>query len=153
MKYTQQQIDKFRAIIVDGSPKNPETGCWEWRKGRSSGYGSIRISEGLFGAHRLSHIAFIGPIPDGMFVCHKCDNRKCTNPDHLFTGTAKDNVRDMIAKGRNNNGKRPSGLTYRRPLAHLDDPIKELHDSGMSMRAVARKFGISHQVVSRVVKS
>lgn len=52
--------------------------------------------------HRLSFIAFNGPIPDGMYVLHKCDNRACINPEHLFLGTYSDNIRDCYAKGRRN---------------------------------------------------
>jgi hypothetical protein len=79
--------------------------CWQWtgRKNRL-GYGQIsllRPLRGTIGAHRVSYFLHYGPIPDGLLVCHTCDNPECTRPDHLWLGTVLDNTRDMIAKGRN----------------------------------------------------
>lgn len=80
-------------------------GCWEWAAGRFSyGYGAFkRRVDGAWKqqkAHRLAYEWLVGPIPDGLIVCHACDNPPCCNPDHLFLGTQLDNQRDMIAKGR-----------------------------------------------------
>lgn len=81
-------------------------GCWEWPASVNpqTGYGQLSAwVEGkhkLFTAHRIAYSAAKGPIPDGLSVCHVCDNRKCVNPDHLFVGEQLDNMRDMWSKGR-----------------------------------------------------
>jgi hypothetical protein len=83
-------------------------GCWLWqtRKDRR-GYGQFFYKRGVHSAHRISYMIFKGEIGEGLFVCHKCDNPPCVNPDHLFLGTAKDNMHDMLAKGRRDiNGPR-----------------------------------------------
>ena len=77
-------------------------GCVEWPRGRSrSGYGQLRSEDRTpWLAHRLAWTLTNGPIPDGLLVCHRCDNPPCVNPEHLFLGTHVDNMRDMVQKGR-----------------------------------------------------
>lgn len=78
-------------------------GCWNWtrRIGRG-GYGNASYRGKNVQAHRLAWSLFRGPIPEGMLVCHSCDNRRCVNPAHLWLGTQKDNLGDRDAKGRSN---------------------------------------------------
>lgn len=75
--------------------------CWEWR-GRINqyGYGILGFNNKKYMAHRISYIIHVGEIKEGLYICHKCDNRKCVNPSHLFMGTAKDNTRDRLKKAR-----------------------------------------------------
>lgn len=80
--------------------------CWLWTRGvDKDGYGQCQSSRvakeiSVSRSHQMAYIAWVGEIPDGYFVCHKCDNPTCCNPEHLFVGTALDNNRDMINKGR-----------------------------------------------------
>ena len=76
--------------------------CWEWTRSTGShGYGQYYVEPSKpLAAHRYAWTATFGKIPDGLFVLHKCDNKKCVRPDHLFLGTQKENMRDMCNKGR-----------------------------------------------------
>lgn len=79
-----------------------KTGCLNWpSRINRDGYGFLRYKGKATGAHRMAYILYSGKdIPVGMCVCHSCDNRRCVNPEHLFLGSVKDNVQDMINKGR-----------------------------------------------------
>lgn len=85
--------------------KDESTGCWNWTAHcMRQGYGFFSWKENgrtLHGrAHRIAYQKLVGEIPKGILVCHKCDNRKCCNPEHLFLGTHKDNYQDSQIKGR-----------------------------------------------------
>jgi hypothetical protein len=81
--------------------KNSDDECWGWSgKFHDYGYGALRYKPKKWTAHRYSYTYHVGEIPNGMFVCHHCDNPVCTNPKHLFLGTHQDNMNDMLNKGR-----------------------------------------------------
>lgn len=92
------------------------SGCWEWTGFiHWNGYGSTMYRGRGWRIHRLSYHIYKGPIPSGHDVCHTCDNRKCFNPNHLWTGPRGENNRDTRNKGRDNNSQKthcPRGHAY-----------------------------------------
>lgn len=123
--------------------KTPK-GCWIWLLvPGQNGYGVIRTEskEGArqIGAHVFSWILHNGSVPEGLFVLHKCDNRLCVNPGHLFLGTQIDNVRDALSKGR-----LWRKLTIREVKSILRSKGK------CSQQSLADKYGVSQCMVSKI---
>ncbi len=80
--------------------------CWNWKAGKiRSGHGQFRVNSIKTYTHRFSYELKNGPIPEGLHICHHCDNPSCVNPNHLFLGTHQDNMKDRDMKGRNNCAK------------------------------------------------
>ena len=96
MKITEQFLNRFWAKV-----KKSENGCWEWTAATASGYGRIRINGNVESAHRISYMIHFNESPGHLLVCHKCDNKLCVNPGHLFLGSYSDNLKDAIDKGIN----------------------------------------------------
>lgn len=131
--------------------KDSETGCWNWTASTAGkGYGQIKIpkTRKQMYAHRLSYIINSGEIPDGMEVCHTCDNMRCVNPDHLFLGTQSDNLGDMKAKGRHLYGERN---TEAKLTEKQVEGIHEMSAEGSSTYALARAFGVSQSTIWRIL--
>lgn len=128
--------------------------CWNWTGStKSNGYGHLLPDSGRkkVATHRLSWEMHNGPIPEGLFVCHRCDNRACVNPAHLFLGTSQDNVTDMYQKGRNSRANRVSG--ERCHLSKLTaDQVLEIRASGDRLRDIACRYGV-HTNSIRAIKS
>jgi hypothetical protein len=130
----------------------PEYGCYEWAGTRTiDGYGKFFYGGKKVAAHRLAWILVHGSIPDGMCLCHKCDNPSCVRVEHLFLGTRADNNADMVRKGRH---VTVSGT--KQPAAKIDENkarrIRELYASGKYSQCVlAAQFGIAQANISKVV--
>lgn len=122
--------------------------CWEWQgEALTCGYGRIRVGRRKKLAHRFSYELFRGPIPDGLFVCHHCDNRRCVNPDHLFLGTNADNMRDMVNKGRSTVLPGEDNPNAKLSADEAREVIR-LRSAGIDRKSVAERFGISKTMVT-----
>lgn len=146
MNITQSVRERFEKFVIRG-----ELGeCWGWSRSKQpSGYGQISDGKIQMLAHRVSYELFIGPIPDGMFVCHHCDNKECTNPAHLFVGTQKDNCNDRDAKNRVQHGERHTDAK----LTQDDvDNIRHLVGMGVPKEIIAKKYDIDQRHVTRLIK-
>jgi len=145
--------------IADQFTKSNE--CWVWPKGlfAKTRYGQFAIDKNTPEyAHRMSHRVFNGPTPDGFYVCHKCDNPVCFNPDHLFLGTPQDNVDDMFAKGRNQDYK-VSGLkklgNKREYISRIftEDAlsnIRKLIEAGLNSNKIATLFNVDYKTIANI---
>jgi len=121
-------------------------GCWTWMAFRRKGYGRFRLGTGCENANRVSYALYVGQIPDGMLVCHRCDNPSCVNPDHLFLGTNQDNISDMDSKGR-----RHVSRGTKHGMAKLSDAeVLEIKKAPGKQRDIAKKFGISQAMVNNI---
>jgi hypothetical protein len=131
-------------------------GCWEWNGGLNQhGYGQLAVGVYVDGisrpgqAHRVAYEVWKGD-PSGKYVCHRCDNRRCMNPEHLFLGDPIDNNRDMAAKLRNPTGE------FRSDFRLTDGQVEEIRvryaAGGISQRALAAEFGVSHQLISMLTR-
>lgn len=121
------------------------TQCWPWLgAGKGNGYGSFKAGDQFRTAHSMAYELMVGPIPDGMEVCHSCDNRYCINPDHLFVGTRGDNMQDMKHKGRGSGGNRK----------HLKEvQVQEIRRrllAGNSPRKIANQMNVNYGTVTAI---
>lgn len=142
--------DQFDRYVMP----EPNSGCWLWLGTvNGSGYGKMRVNYAQWSAHRLSYHLHKGTIPDGMLICHRCDNRLCVNPDHLFLGTHQDNNQDCAAKGRSY-GYKTRGEAN--PATNLTDAaVKEIvrrRLSGDRLKPLAKSFGVSPQAICNIMK-
>lgn len=125
------------------------TGCWEVQGWALPHSGHVHISGGrgkpVLRAHRLSWELAHGPIPSGLVVCHKCDNPRCVNPDHLFLGTQRDNIIDSVRKGRYN----AFGKQKLNAAQVLE--IRALAARGFRHKDIAARFGVKRHTVTGIV--
>ncbi len=146
--------------------------CWLWIGSIANhGYGQISYKLKPVVAHRISFELHYGAIPKGMWVLHRCDNKACVNPDHLFLGTNFDNVQDMIRKGRSWSQKDRAavvrlGHKCRKYLPHIYGvkqhsakltpakvrKIRTLCAAGLSFTAIGKKFGVARTSIAAIYR-
>ena len=123
--------------------KKVESGCHEWQAGQArGGYGKFVRWPKTETAHRVAYELFVQPIPQGKWVLHRCDNRLCVNPDHLFLGDSEANIKDMDQKKRRGT---KSQLTY----ANVEE-IKQMLKDRHTQQAIAEKFNVNQTTISRI---
>ncbi|HUT15273.1 MAG TPA: HNH endonuclease signature motif containing protein [Anaerolineae bacterium] len=124
--------------------------CWEWVAGTNSrGYGQLQVDGKSAYAHRLAWELENGPIPEELCVLHRCDNRNCVNPAHLWLGTNADNSRDMVKKGRPARGAEHAHAKLTRQEVQQ---IRHLYSTGEYLqRELGKRFGVSESHVSGIV--
>lgn|SRR5215471_6097935 len=116
--------------------------CWNWdRYTDHNGYGVVTVGGVQKKVHRVMYELLVGKIPDGMCVCHHCDNPKCINPSHLFLGTPADNQKDAAIKNRK---------THKLSLEEVSE-IRRLRLAGVKQIPLAEMFGIGQGNVSRII--
>lgn len=132
-------------------------GCWEWLLGKgSAGYGTIAFEGKHYYAHRVAFGLFKGPIPEGMCVCHTCDNRGCCNPEHLWPGTKGDNHIDMLKKGRGNAPRGSAHWNSKLSDAQIDEIFKTREANKGRFwggKQLAKKFGVSPVIITEISKN
>ncbi len=140
--------DRLKQLFLKRLSPEPNTGGWLWTgDGKEDGYGRMKFNGEMVYAHRLAFELFKGPL-DGRQALHRCDNRACVNPDHLFSGTNTENRQDMVDKNRQARGERhPNARLSNDQVVH----IKTLLGTGvLKQKTIAALFGVSHKTVSNI---
>ncbi len=150
-KFDQKSDASMQRFICEASRKS-ETGCWEWSLAKGAGGYGVQYFRGkTHKAHRMSWTVFKGQIPEGVLVCHQCDNPQCVNPSHLFLGSHADNRADAVAKNR---VFRPIGVLA--PACILSERVvrnmRATYASGrVTMKQIAERFRCSVPNVYRII--
>jgi hypothetical protein len=140
--------NKYTAFLqkVDTKGFDPNA-CWVFMgAGKGNGYGHVTVDLKQITAHRRAYELFCGPVPDGLDVCHSCDNRWCVNPDHLFVGTRLENMEDCKSK------RRTAGGTRKHLTERQIQEIRRRLLGGVPPRLVAQHLDVSYGTVTAIMR-
>lgn len=147
-QYTSEHINRFWSKVNRGNPDS----CWNWTGPLSAnGYGRTYPLGKHKYAHRFAWEITNGEIPDGLLVCHHCDNRACCNPAHLFLGTNNDNLQDMYQKGRHRTVKGEDSGRHKLTAAQVAEIRARYKAGGVLQRDLAKEMGVKPMQISRIV--
>jgi len=138
--------DRYSKFVLRGALDE----CWPWQAALVHGYGILSFQGQMLKAHRISYFLHYGELPDDLCVCHRCDNRQCVNPAHLFLGTYADNRADCVNKDRQSKGSK-NGKSKLTPDQVQE--IRRLYEMGRSQSVLARQFDISRSAISAIITS
>ena len=141
----QNTLDRFMKKVDKNGPVMPhmDTECWTWLAAKNAkGYGKFLFNGENSLAHRVSCTLHNIKIPSGMCACHKCDNRACVNPEHIFIGTILDNTMDMVKKGRQRGGNGLYGETNKQSKITEDDVKYIRNHPNTPLPKLAEKFNV-----------
>lgn len=134
-------------IFEERFTPEPNSGCWLWlQKLHKTGYGIFKYNNKQRMAHRAAWEIYVGEIPQGLMVCHKCDIRDCVNPNHLFLGTHKENMADMSKKGR---ASRLCGEDKSSSKLTESEAVEIFYKDGLQ-RNIAKEYGVSRRLVGMI---
>lgn len=171
MKLTKAQVRFVRdnpdaARLVSKASASDDTGCWRWAgAANDDGYGYMAFRGRTWKAHRVSYTLFCGEVPDGLLVCHHCDNPWCVNPAHLFLGHRSTNMKDMVRKGRSaslitsrqdhfRSGKAPAGEAasgHRLTEAQAVTILAEA-SAGVNTGELAARYGVNRTTIQLLLR-
>lgn len=121
--------------------------CWNWTARLfSSGYGSISINDKTYKVSRVMYELVFGKIKKGLYVLHKCDNKKCVNPEHLFLGNHKDNMKDMVKKGRQSRGEDSRSKLTEKQVIEIRKIYKKFNQ-----QELADRFKVSRRLIHNII--
>jgi hypothetical protein len=160
--FRPQDIRRFNEKVDRASDNE----CWLWLSATlRGGYGVFQIAGRTVKAHRVAYLLHTGEDPVGFLVCHRCDNRKCCNPNHLFKGSSLDNNADRDRKGRTSHGPNhmghvpaenlPRGITH--GMSKMNDDIvrrirHEYASGNISQVVLSAKYGLHQTQISKIIR-
>ena len=150
-------MNKKEQNLILNNIKLDSKGCWIWQKSfQTGGYGQLYCGGVKYLAHRLSYEIFKGEIPTdesyhGIECCHKCDNRKCVNPDHMFLGTHKENGKDAAKKGKMGPISKGSLHGKSKLMEYQILEIREKHSKGYSMKELSKEYKVAYTTIRMII--